>query len=226
MARDERWGRTYEAFGETVELASAMGVAYTNGFQKRSGAFKVLANAKHFLGDGGTANGVNNANTSGDETALRALHLAPYQAVVEAGVGSIMASYSSWQGTRMHANTAMITGVLKGDLGFAGFVGSDYNGCYQNGVTPAGCLNAGVDMFMTFGKTAAQFLADDPPARPGTRAADAHRRRRPAHPGGEVRDGPARRHAAPGRPHADRAGRLGPRTAPSPGAPWPRRSSC
>ena len=177
VARDERWGRTYEAFGETVELASAMGVAYTNGFQKRSGAFKVLANAKHFLGDGGTANGVNNADTSGDETALRALHLTPYQAVVGAGVGSIMASYSSWQGTRMHANTAMITGVLKGDLGFAGFVGSDYNGCYQNGVTPAGCLNAGVDMFMTFGKTAAQFLAEIRPlvgnAVPQTRIDDA-----------------------------------------------------
>ena len=160
VVRDERWGRTYEAFGETVELASAMGVAFTNGFQKRSGAFKVLANAKHFLGDGGTMNGVNSGDTSGDETALRALHLTPYQAVVGAGVGSIMASYSSWQGTRMHANTAMITGVLKGDLGFAGFVGSDYNGCYRNGVTAAGCLNAGVDMFMTFGKTAAQFVTD------------------------------------------------------------------
>ena len=104
VARDERWGRTYEAFGETVELASAMGVAYTNGFQKRSGAFTVLANAKHYLGDGGTAAGVNNANTAGDEAALRALHLAPYEAVVKAGVGSIMPSYSSWQGVRMHAN--------------------------------------------------------------------------------------------------------------------------
>ena len=82
VARDERWGRTYEAFGETVELASAMGVAYTNGFQKRSGPFTVLGNAKHYLGDGGTANGVNNANTAGDEAALRALHLAPYEAVV------------------------------------------------------------------------------------------------------------------------------------------------
>jgi beta-glucosidase len=151
VARDERWGRTYEAFGETVELASAMGVAYTNGFQKRSGAFTVLANAKHYLGDGGTAAGVNNANTSGDEAALRTLHLSPYQSVVKAGIGSIMASYSSWQGTRMHANKVMITDVLKGELGFKGFVGSDYNGCSQNGVTLGACLNAGVDMFMTYG---------------------------------------------------------------------------
>jgi beta-glucosidase len=166
VARDERWGRTYESFGETPELASAMGVAYTNGFQKASGAFTVLANAKHYLGDGGTALGVNAGDTSGDEAALRALHLTPYQAVVGAGVGSIMASYSSWQGVRMHANAPMLTGVLKGDLGFGGFIASDYNGCYQLDVTPAACLNAGVDMFMTFGKTAAQFLSDIRPLAP------------------------------------------------------------
>ena len=69
-----------------------------------------------------------------------------------------MASYSSWQGTRMHANKAMITDVLKGTLGFAGFVGSDYNGCTQNGVNQGGCFNAGIDMFMTFGPSASSFL--------------------------------------------------------------------
>ncbi|HEX2658442.1 MAG TPA: glycoside hydrolase family 3 C-terminal domain-containing protein, partial [Polyangia bacterium] len=84
------------------------------------------------------------------------------------GVGSIMASYSSWQGTRMHANSAMVNGVLKGDLGFAGFVGSDYNGCYQNGVDVAGCLNGGVDMFMTFSRTASQFLSSVKALVPGT----------------------------------------------------------
>jgi beta-glucosidase len=157
VARDPRWGRTYESFGETVELASTMGVAYTNGIQKRSGPFTVLGNAKHYNGDGGTANGLNNGDTSGDEAALRALYLPPYQAVVNAGVGSIMASYSSWQGVPMHKNMAMITGVLKGDLGFAGFVGSDYNACYMAPVTVDGCLNAGVDMFMTFQHSASQF---------------------------------------------------------------------
>ncbi|HEY4394408.1 MAG TPA: glycoside hydrolase family 3 N-terminal domain-containing protein [Polyangia bacterium] len=159
VARDERWGRTYESFGETPELPSALGVAYTNGFQKRGGPFTVLANAKHYLGDGGTMNGVNAGNTSGDEATLRALHLTPYQAVVSAGVGSIMASYSSWQGTRMHMNTEMITDVLKGQLGFAGFVSSDYNGCTTNGVTLGPCLNAGVDMVMTFGPSASSFLS-------------------------------------------------------------------
>jgi beta-glucosidase len=168
VARDERWGRTYEAFGETVELASSMGVAYTTGFQKVMGPIGVLANAKHYLGDGGTANGVNNADTSGDEAALRALHLTPYQAVVEAGVGSVMASYNSWQGTRMHANSVMVNDVLKGELGFAGFVGSDYNGCFQNGVNAGSCLNGGVDMFMTFGHTASQFLSEVRALVPGT----------------------------------------------------------
>ncbi len=158
VARDERWGRTYESFGEDVQLVSAMGVAYINGFQKRSGSFTVLANAKHYLGDGGTANGVNAGDTSGDETALRAIHLTPYQAAVSAGVGSIMASYSSWQGVRMHQNGAMINGVLKGDLGFQGFVGSDYNGCTQNGVSMGSCLNAGVNMVMTYPTTTSSFL--------------------------------------------------------------------
>jgi beta-glucosidase len=168
VARDERWGRTYESFGETPELPSAMGVAYINGFQKQGGAFTVLANAKHYLGDGGTMNGVNAGNTSGDETALRALHLTPYQAAVSAGVGSIMASYSSWQGTRMHMNTMMITDVLKTQLGFAGFVGSDYNGCTQNGVTLGPCINAGVDMVMTFGPSGSSFLSMLRPLVPGT----------------------------------------------------------
>jgi beta-glucosidase len=159
VVRDERWGRTYESFGENPQIVSSMGVAYINGFQKRSGSFTVLANAKHYLGDGGTANGVNAGDTSGDETALRAMHLTPYQAAVSAGVGSIMASYSSWQGVRMHQNGTMINGVLKGDLGFQGFVGSDYNGCTQNGVNMGSCLNAGVDMVMTFPTTASSFLS-------------------------------------------------------------------
>jgi beta-glucosidase len=149
VARDERWGRTYEAFGETPDLVGAMGAAYTNGLQRRTGRMAVLGNAKHFAGDGGTANGVNTANTSGDETTLRAIHVDPYNASIAAGVGSIMASYSSWQGVRMHQNKSMLTDLLKGTMGFKGFIGSDYNGCFQNGVTISSCLDAGIDMFMT-----------------------------------------------------------------------------
>jgi len=168
VARDPRWGRTYESFGETTDLVSAMGVAYTNGLQKRGGPLTVVANAKHYVGDGGTKDGKNQGDTSGDEASLRALFLPPYQAAVGAGVGSIMASYSSWQGVPMHMNTSMITGVLKGDLGFAGFVSSDYNACFMAPVTVAGCLNAGVDMLMTFQHSASQFQSMVSALVPGT----------------------------------------------------------
>jgi beta-glucosidase len=159
VARDERWGRTYESFGETSVLPTAMGVAMTQGLQfTDTGApTGLLADAKHYLGDGGTANGMNGGLTAGDETALRAIHLAPYQSVVPARVGAVMPSYSSWQGVKMHINHTMITDVLKTQLGFGGFVNSDFDACFQLGLagTAAGeqqglgeCLNAGVDMFM------------------------------------------------------------------------------
>jgi len=164
VALNERWGRTYEAFGETTELASVMGRVMTNGLQFTSmGApTGLLANAKHYLGDGGTANGVNGGETSGDEATLRAIHLEPYRVAVAAHVGSVMASYSSWQGTKMHINKAMLTDVLKGELGFGGFVISDFNACFQVGLSnQAGlgaCLNAGVDMFMIYQQTIPAML--------------------------------------------------------------------
>jgi beta-glucosidase len=158
VARNERWGRTYEAFGETTDLASRFGVAVVKGLQFPTGGTKIsiLANAKHYVGDGATMDGVNNGLVTGDEAALRAMHLEPYRAAVAARIGSIMLSYNSWQGTKMHVNKVMVTDVLKGELGFGGFVGTDYNGCFQAGVAGvsaslAACLNAGADMFMIFG---------------------------------------------------------------------------
>ena len=157
VARDERWGRTYEAFAETPDLASAMGVAMIKGLQFPTGGAKIsiLANAKHYVGDGGTADGVTGGPVTGNEAALRALHLEPYRAAVKARVGSVMLSYNLWQGTEMHINKAMVTDVLKAELGFGGFVVTDYNGCSQVGLNPtdgiAACLNAGADMFMIFG---------------------------------------------------------------------------
>ncbi len=158
VALNERWGRTYEAFGETTDLASMMGVAMINGIQFTPAglATGILANAKHYLGDGGTANGANGGLVSGDEATLRAIHLTPYRAAVAAHVGSIMASYSSWQGTKMHVNKAMLTDTLKGELGFGGFVISDFDACFQLGTSVPNqtglgqCINAGVDMFMLF----------------------------------------------------------------------------
>jgi beta-glucosidase len=158
VGRDERWGRTYETFAETPDLVSTMATAEITGLQFPNGGtqISILANAKHYLGDGGTANGVNGGDTSGDETALRAIHLAPYQAAVAAHVGSIMLSYSSWQGVKMHQNKAMVTDVLKGQLGFGGFVGTDFDGCAQLGLAStsdgiAACMNAGADLFMIYG---------------------------------------------------------------------------
>jgi beta-glucosidase len=164
VALDERWGRTYEAFGETTELASTMGAIMVNGLQFTSAGAPtgLLANAKHYLGDGGTAGGVNAGTVTGDEAALRAIHLTPYRAAVAARVGSIMASYSTWQGTKMHINKTMLTDVLKGELGFGGFVISDFNACFQvGGGNQSGvgqCLNAGVDMFMTYNQTIPTML--------------------------------------------------------------------
>ena len=158
VARDERWGRTYEAFGETPDLASRMGVAMVKGLQFPTGGTKIsiLANLKHYLGDGGTAAGVTGGPVTGNETALRAIHLEPYRAAIAARAGSIMLSYNTWQGTNMHVNKAMITDLLKGQLGFGGFVITDYNGCFQAGVSGVSaslraCLDAGADMFMIFG---------------------------------------------------------------------------
>jgi beta-glucosidase len=186
VALNERWGRTYEAFGETTDLARMMGVAMTTGLQfTASGApTGILASAKHYLGDGGTTNGANGGLVVGDETALRAIHLEPYRAAVAAHVGSIMASYSSWQGVKMHINKAMLTDTLKGELGFGGFVISDFDACFQLGLPNqdgfAACLNAGIDMFMLFRvnipTTLGYFAALVPGTVPQSRIDDAVRR--------------------------------------------------
>jgi beta-glucosidase len=174
VALNERWGRTYEAFGETTDLASTMGVAMTKGIQftPAGAATGILADAKHYLGDGGTTNGVNGGLVTGDETKLRAIHLEPYRAAVAARLGSIMASYSTWQGTKMHINKTMLTDVLKGELGFGGFVVSDFNACFQLGLAnQAGlgaCLNAGIDMFMTYNQTIPAMLGYFAALVPGT----------------------------------------------------------
>lgn len=154
VGRDERWGRTYESFGEDPALVSELGAAGVRGFQtdNLANANAVLACAKHYLGDGGTTRGVDQGNTECDEPTLRRLFLPPYAAAVRAGVGSIMISYSSWNGTKMHGNRYLITDVLKGELGFRGFTVSDYAAIDQLGRNYAAdiekSVNAGVDMVM------------------------------------------------------------------------------
>jgi beta-glucosidase len=155
VARDERWGRTYESFGQSPELVSELGAAAVHGFQGpslSSDSGTVLACAKHYLGDGGTEGGVNEGDTVCDDATMRRLYLAPYRAAVQAGVGSIMVSYSSWNGKKMSANKYLLTDVLKGELGFRGFLVSDWaaidqiSSDYKLDVEES--INAGMDMVM------------------------------------------------------------------------------
>ena len=155
VPRDARWGRTYEGYSDNPALVSKLGVAATIGLQgkKLSGnPASVLACAKHFIGDGGTTNGIDQGNTVCDEATLRKLYLPPYQAVIKAGVGSIMVSYSSWNGVKMHGNKYWLTEVLKGELGFQGFLVSDWAAIdqispdYKKDVELS--INAGLDMVM------------------------------------------------------------------------------
>ncbi len=156
VARNDRWGRTYESFGETPELVASMSTI-VDGFQGRSLSrpTSVLATAKHYLGDGGTTGGVDQGETTLTEAELRRIHLPPFRAAVRRGVGSVMISYSSWNGAKLHAHDYLINTVLKDELRFKGIVISDYNGVDkidgQPGFTPAevtAAVNAGIDMVM------------------------------------------------------------------------------
>src|SRR4051812_1818779 len=155
VARDERWGRTYESFGESPDLVASLGAAAIRGYETASdgSASAILATAKHFLADGGTAGGKDQGDARISEEELRRIHLPGYAAAIKAGVGSVMVSYSSWNGEFMHGNKHLITDVLKGELGFGGFVVSDWQaidrmapGDYSQAIDLA--INAGIDMIM------------------------------------------------------------------------------
>ena len=154
VPQDERWGRHYEGFGETPELAETLGAAAVRGFQGKdlSAPRSVLATAKHFMGDGGTHNGVDRGDTKGDEATLRSIHMPGYVSAIKAGAGSVMVSYNSWNGEKMHGHKRLVTDVLKGELGFKGIIVSDWNGIDElpgdalAQITQ--CVNAGIDMMM------------------------------------------------------------------------------
>lgn len=156
VARNDRWGRTYESFGETPENATSMTTLIT-GLQgtKLADPGSVMATAKHYLGDGGTTDGDDQGNTQISEAELRTVHLPPFREAVARGVGSVMITYSSWNGVKTHANKYLITDVLKNELGFGGLVVSDWNAIDQidgrPGFTAAEvstAINAGLDMIM------------------------------------------------------------------------------
>ncbi len=155
VVQDERWGRTYESYGQSPKLVSEMAFAAVQGLQGKTLSAQptsVLSSAKHYLGDGGTENGIDQGNTVCSEAKLRKLFLPPYRAAVKAGVGSIMVSYSSWNGAKMSGNKYLLTDVLKRELGFRGFLISDWAAIdqlspdYQADVEQS--INAGLDMIM------------------------------------------------------------------------------
>jgi beta-glucosidase len=192
VPQDIRWGRTYESFSETPDLVSELGSAYIKGLQdglQSDTWIKVLGTPKHYVGDGGTVLGSSTQNImdhpylldQGDmrvaEATLRKLFLPPYQAAIQAGAESIMASFSSWNGIKVHASKPLLNDLLKNELGFQGFIVSDWGGvdqipvaqdipaerAYYNKIVTA--INAGIDMvmvpsdFKTFTATLAQAVS-------------------------------------------------------------------
>ena len=156
VPQDYRWGRTYEGFSEDPILVSKLGKAFILGLQGEGDSFldnnHVIATAKHFIGDGGTFEGVDQGNTIISEIGLRELHGYPYFDALNACVQTVMASFNSWNGKKLHGYEELLTDILKKDMQFDGFVVGDWNGHGQvEGCSNAKCaqsFNAGVDMFM------------------------------------------------------------------------------
>jgi beta-glucosidase len=167
VPQDIRWGRTYEGFSESPDVVKPLGAAATRGLQ-RDGLdhpLAVLACAKHYVGDGGTTfgtglprgrsserYGLDQGETRVDEATLRKIHLPGYITAIAMGVGTIMPSYSSWGGVKCSGNSRLLTGILKQELGFDGFLISDYNALDELQGTRkqqiAQSINAGMDMVM------------------------------------------------------------------------------
>ena len=157
VVRDPRWGRTYESYSGNARLVAEYATAMVEGLQGRPGsrefldAAHVVATAKHFVGDGGTG-GHDEGDNSASETELRDVDAAGHIAAIAAGVQTMMASFSSWQGVKMHGNRALLTDVLRGRLGFDGILLGDWNGHEQlPGCSAASCaaaIDAGLDVLM------------------------------------------------------------------------------
>ncbi|KAJ3673233.1 hypothetical protein LUZ60_006607 [Juncus effusus] len=167
VCRDPRWGRCYESYSEVhtvvqnmteiiLGLQGDMPANYPKGFPYIAGKNNVVACAKHFVGDGGTQKGINENNTIIDENGLMSIHMPAYLDSIAKGVSTVMISYSSWNGVKMHANRNLITGYLKNQLKFKGFTISDWEGIDRITSPPGSnytcsveaSINAGIDMVM------------------------------------------------------------------------------
>ena len=161
VPQDIRWGRTYEGYSESPDIVKVLGAAAVRGLQGKSlnDPLSVAACAKHYVGDGGTAFGTgidghpfDQGDTRVDEATLRRIHLPGYVTAIQAGAATIMPSYSSWNGVKCSADQTLLTGILKKELGFEGFLISDYNaldelpGNRRQQIKTS--INAGMDMVM------------------------------------------------------------------------------
>ncbi|GAB3113615.1 glycoside hydrolase family 3 protein [Aestuariicella hydrocarbonica] len=156
--RDDRWGRTYEGYSETPALIKQYAEQMTIGLQGSAHSSqlldetRVVATAKHFIGDGGTLGGIDRGNNLSPEQELFDLHGQGYVSALSAGVQRVMASFNSWQGEKLHGSQYLLTEVLKNRMGFDGFVVGDWNGhAFVPGCSTKSCpqaINAGLDMFM------------------------------------------------------------------------------
>lgn len=158
VPQDDRWGRSYEGYSESPAVVAMLAPAMVEGLQGKAGTREflderhVMTTVKHFLGDGGTTNGKDQGNTETSEAVLRDVHAAGYVPAIAAGAMSVMASYNSFHGEKLHGSKALLTDVLKTRMHFGGFVVGDWNGHGQvPGCSNTDCaqtFNAGLDMAM------------------------------------------------------------------------------
>jgi beta-glucosidase len=158
VPQDVRWGRSYEGYSEDPDVVASYTGTFVRALQGEPGAADflkpphVLATTKHFLADGGTDQGRDQGDARIPETTLRDVHAAGYPPALAAGVQTVMASFSSWNGVKISGHEGLLTDVLKGRMNFEGFVVSDWNAHGQiPGCTTTNCpqaLNAGLDMYM------------------------------------------------------------------------------
>jgi beta-glucosidase len=158
VVRDPRWGRSYESYSESPELVAQYAASMVQGLQGAPDSTQfmapghTLASVKHFLGDGGTLSGRDQGDDEAPETVLAHVHGAGYPPAIQAGALIVMASYNSWHGTKLHASHYLLTDILKGHMGFDGFIVGDWNAHEQiPGCTKFDCpaaYLAGIDMLM------------------------------------------------------------------------------
>uniref|UniRef100_UPI0040483CFB glycoside hydrolase family 3 protein n=1 Tax=Rheinheimera sp. TaxID=1869214 RepID=UPI0040483CFB len=157
VVRDDRWGRTYEGYSEDPAIVHDYAAAIVTGLQGAAnadflGSERVISTVKHFVGDGGTVGGDDQGDNIASEQDLFRIHAQGYVGGLQAGAQSVMASFNSWHGSKIHGDKYLLTEVLKNRMGFDGFIVGDWNG---HGQIP-GCTNdncpqaalAGLDVYM------------------------------------------------------------------------------